>query len=335
MESYVNYSGLVPKRLSTEDALVAIHAIRQAPEKYDLARDLAPFLRHKSNHVVAAAAATAERLEAGGLAPDLVEAFDRLMRDAAKLDPGCKATIAIVQALVQLEDAAAKVYFTGIRHVQKEGSFGPPVDAAAPLRGFCARGLARMGHPDALLECVTLLADSEIPARTGAIRAIADSGRPDGVLLLRLKTLLGDREIEVIGECFSALLSLDPAGSVEFVAKFLNSGGDGIPEQAALALGESRQTAAFSVLRDVWERGGARELRRTLLTAIALLRVDEALEFLLERLRSESGPVAADALAGLVFYARDEAVATRIEEIIRQRGDSALEAVFARAFRRA
>lgn len=323
----------MPKRLSTEEALAAVHAIRQAPDKFDLARDLAPFLGHKSNHVVAAAAETAERMEAGALAPNLVEAFERLMRDPSKLDPGCKATIAIAQALIQLEDAAAKVYFAGIRHVQMEGSFGRMVDAAAPLRGLCARGLARMGHPDALLECVTLLADSEIPARTGAIRAIADSGRPDGVLLLRLKTLLGDPEIEVTGECFGALLSVDPAGSVEFVAKFLNSDVEGMGEQAALALGESRLAPAFAVLREAWERGGASEQRRTLLTAIAMLRIDEALEFLLGRLSEESALVAADALAGLAFYARDEAVLARVEEIIRARGDGALDAVFAREFR--
>lgn len=319
-------------RPSTEDALAAIHAIRQTPEKYELARDLAPFLGHKSNHAVAAAAATAERLEVAALAPGLTQAFERLMRDPAKLDPGCKATIAIVQALVMLEDAAARVFFAGIRHVQKEGSFGPPVDTAAPLRGLCARGLARMGHPDALLECVTLLADPEIPARTGAIRAVADSGRPEGVLLLRLKALTGDKEIEVAGECFTALLSLDPAGSVEFVAKFLKFPEQDVAEQAALALGESHLPAAFPVLRDAWEGGGAREYRRMLLTAIALLRIDEALEFLLERLASESSVVAADALAGLLFYARDEAVAARIEKIVRERGDAALQAVLAREF---
>src|SRR6202000_3289326 len=161
-----------------------------------------------------------------------------------------KAARAPVQALIQLEDPAARVYFAGLHHVQREGSFGPPVDAAAPLRGLCARGLARMGHPDALLECVSLLADPEIAARTGSVRAIADAGRAEGVLLLRLKTLLGDREIDVSGECFAALLSLDPAGSVDFVAKFLNSNEDGIGEQAALALGESRSAAAFDVLRE-------------------------------------------------------------------------------------
>jgi HEAT repeat protein len=323
------------KRPTTEDALAAIHAIREAPERFDLKGDLAPFLRHKSNHVVAAAAATAERLEVSGLAPDLVEAFERLTGNAAKLDPGCKALIAVAQALIQMDDPAAKVYFAGARHVQMEGSFGPPVDVAAPLRGLCARGLARMGHPNALLECVTLLADRETPARTGAIRAIAEGGRPEGVLLLRLKALVGDKEDEIIAECFGALLRLDPLSSVEFVAQFLTSRSGGLGEQAALALGESRLDAAFDVLREAWERGGAAEQRRTLLVAIAMVRSDRALEFLLERLADESGPVSADALAGLAFYARDEAVRARVEGIIRERGDKALEALFEREFGRA
>jgi HEAT repeat protein len=293
-----------------------------------LARDLAPFLRHKTNHVVAAAAAAAERLEVGALAPDLVQAFERIMQNPAKLDQGCKATIAIAQALIQMDDPAAKVYFTGIRHIQMEGS----VDAAAPLRGLCARGLARMGHPDALLECVALLVDRQVPARAGAVRAIADAGRPEGVLLLRLKALLDDKEPEVTGECFGALLALDPSRSVEFVGQFLSSHADGIIEQAALALGESKLPAAFEVLREAWEHGGVAEQRRTLLVAIAMLRNDDALEFLLERLSSDSGPVAADALAGLAFYARDEAIFKRVEEIIGERGDGSLAAVFAREF---
>ena len=319
-------------RLKTEDALAQIHAILQAPDHHNLARDLTPFLAHKSNHVVAAAAATAERLEIAALAPDLAAAFERLMRDAARLDPGCKALIAIVQALVALEDPAAKVFFAGVRHVQKEGSFGPPVDAAAPLRGACARGLARMGHPGALLECVSLLADPEIPARTGAVRAIADSGRPDGILLLRLKALLGDQEVEVIGECFTALLSLDPAGSLEFVAQFLRSDDAELGTLAALALGESHIPAAFPILRDAWQRGGSRERRRTLLSAIAMLRNDDALQFLLAILGEESPSVAAGALPGLALYARDETVAARIRDIIRDRADPSLDAAFAREF---
>src|SRR5690348_3603391 len=112
------------KAIATEDALRAILAIREAPEKYDLKRDLAPFLKHRSNHVVAGAVATAERLEAVALVGELVDAFISLMSDAAKRDPGCKALLAIAKALAAMDQATARVYFLGIKHRQMEPSFG-------------------------------------------------------------------------------------------------------------------------------------------------------------------------------------------------------------------
>jgi len=313
--------------------LRAIRAIRDAPESYDLKRDLASFLRHKSNHVVSAAASTAERLESVALAQDLVDAFLELMKDPAKRDPGCQALIAIAKALVTLDEPAAKVYFAGIHHVQMEGSFGPPIDAAAPLRGLCAQGLARMGHADALLECVNLLADKEVPARVGAIRGIADSGDIAGALLLRLKALVGDKEDEVIGECFAGLLRLAPAPSVEFVAGFLKSASEEIRERAALALGESHLAAAFQVLREAWVETAQAARRRTLLLSIAMLRLDEAVEFLLTRLAEDRDAAAADALVALALYGRDESVRKRIEEIVGKREGQALKTVFDREFR--
>ena len=296
-------------------------------------RDLAPFLSHKSNHVTAAAATLAERLEVRSLAPELVDAFCRLMQDPATRDQGCSATLAIVRALIAIEDPAFKVYFLGIRHVQLEGSFGPPVDVAAPLRGLCAQGLARMSHADALEECVTLLADPEVPARTGAIRAIADSGRAEGALVLRLKALVGDEEEEVTSECFAALLRLAPGRSLEFVGKFMGSGSDEIAQRAALALGESRMAAAFPLLREALEHTAGVARRRTLLLAMAMLRQDEALEFLLARLEQEPERAAADTLASLALYARDEAVRKRIEGIVAGRKSAALDAVFGSEFK--
>jgi HEAT repeat protein len=190
----------VGKAPSTEEALLAIRKIRDDPDGFDLKRDLAPFLTHKSNHVIAAAADTVTRLELGSFCPELVDAFLELMKKPDTRDQGCKALIAIAKALATMDQPAPQVYFAGIRHVQKEGSFGPPVDAAAPLRGLCAQGLVRMSHPDALLECVTLLADTEIAARAGAVRALGESGQSEGMLLLRLKALLGDdEEIMIIG----------------------------------------------------------------------------------------------------------------------------------------
>src|SRR5271166_2287409 len=172
------------KTQQLENDLGRVRAIGDAPESHDLKRDLAPFFRHKSNHVIAAAANLVGRLQAADLVPELQSAFEELMKNAPKRDPACKALLAITKALIEMDVPAAAVFFAGLKHVQKEGSFGPPVDVAAPLRGLCARGLARMGHPNALLECVTLLADREIPARAGAIRAIGEAGRPEGVLLL-------------------------------------------------------------------------------------------------------------------------------------------------------
>ena len=318
----------------TEDALKAIHAIREAPEKYDVKRNLAPFLKHKSNHVVAAAASTAEGLEAAGLAQELVDAFLVLMQDPAKRDPGCKALLAIARALAAANEPAAKVYFLGLHHVQMEGSFGPPVDAAAELRGLCAQGLARMLHPDALTECVTLLVDREAAARIGAARAIADCGMAEGVLLLRLKALVGDKSDEVTGECFTGLLRLAPAPSLDFVAKFARTGSDEVAELAVFALGESRQAAAFPLLKTAWEQTAQAERRRALLLAMGMLRTDEAIEFLMSRLNEESERSAADAIRALAIFSRDEAVYARVEASVAKRASADLQTVFDREFRR-
>ncbi len=323
------------KTRPTEDALRTIKAIRDAPEQYDLKRDLAPFLRHKSNHVIAAAASTAERLEAIAAAHDLTESFLDLMNDPAKRDPGCTALTAIARALITLDQPAARVYFAGLKHVQMEGSFGPPVDAAAELRGLSAQGLARMAHPDALQECVTLLVDKETAARAGAVRAIADSGSQEGVLLLRLKALIGDNNLEVTAECLAGLLRLAPAPSIEFVADFARRGSDEIAEAAAFALGESHLAAAFPVLRKVWEEAPRAERKRMLLLAMAMLRLDEAFEFLYERVDQDSERPAADAVAAVAIYGRDETVRSRVEASVAKRKSAALKSVFEREFRRA
>ena len=322
------------KARSTEEGLAAVRAIREAPEKYDLKRDLAPFLRHKSNHVAAAAADAAGRLEAAALAQDLADAFLKWMENPAARDPGCSALTAIAKTLVALEHPAAQAYLAGVRHVQKEASFGPPVDAAAALRGLCAQGLARMSHPDALLECATLLADPEPPARAGAIRAIGETGQTAGVLLLRFKALIGDPEDEVMAECFAVLLGMAPEQSLEFVARLLGSASAQVRERAALALGESRLPAAFAVLREAWEGTALASWRRTLLVAIAMLRRDPAVEFLLERLAEDAEKPAADALAALSLYSGDDSVRKRIERILATRKSAALRGVFEKTFNR-
>ena len=199
------------------------------------------------------------------------------------------------------------------------------------MRGVCARGLARMAHPDAMYLIVNLLADPEVPARVGAVRALADSGRPDAELLLRLKALQGDKT-EVLVECFSALMALTPQRSVEFVAKYLESRDDEIRHGAALALGESRQVEALPALQEAWQRPDP-QFRRVLALSIAMLRRVEGVEFLLDRLREEPEHSAAGALIALALYASDATIHGRVREILDQRNSEPLRVVYRREWR--
>ena len=315
-----------------EEELGRIRAIADAPEAHDVKRELAPLLRHKSNHVAAAAANAAGRLQAGDLVPDLQSAFQELMKNPAKLDPACKALIAIARALIEMDTGSAAVYFSGLKHVQHEASFGPSVDAAAPLRGLCVRGLGRMNHPQALDEIVELLADPEIPARVGAVQALAETGSREGELLLRLTLLRGDK-IEVMAEGLTALLSLAPRTSVEFVGRFLARDLEELREAASLALGESRQSNALPILEGAFETYRQQGFRRTLLLSIALLRCDEGVEFLLSRLEKEPESVAGAALDALALYSRDDTVRKRVTSILDERNSADLRARFASGWR--
>jgi hypothetical protein len=135
----------------------------------------------------------------------------------------------------------------------------------------------RTNYPDVGVELVKLLADKERDARIGAARAIAYWSTGAGALLLRFKILTGDREPEVLGECFSSLLYIEPARSLEFVAAYLDHDEAAIAEGAALALGESHREEAFEILK---RHVRPSILRSTVLLAIALLRNDAAVEYL-------------------------------------------------------
>ncbi len=69
---------------------------------------------------------------------------------------------------------------------------------------------------------------------------------------------------------------------------------------------------AFPVLRQWWERADSAALRRTALLAIAMLRREEAIEFLLGLVAEAPGFTARDAIAALAVYRHDEALCERL-----------------------
>ena len=141
--------------IRTEDALDRLRELAASPD----AAALRPFIAHRSCHVAARAAKIAESAELSSLTPDLAKSFGRFFTDPVKTDPGCTAKNAIAAALISLNSLDSSVYLRGIRHVQMEGTFGPPEDRAATLRGLSAIGLAQINHSAAAAEIVDLLFD--------------------------------------------------------------------------------------------------------------------------------------------------------------------------------
>lgn len=316
-----------------EQALDRLSALRSGSSPEAAAQEIKKALSSKSNLVVAKAAKIAGELRSAASVHDLVAAFDRLMTDAARLDKGCAAVTEIAGALYEMDYLEPEVYLRGIRHVQKEGSYGPPVDVASKLRAFSAMGLVRTRHRQAMDEVVSLLVDPEAPARIGAVRALASNGGEAGVLLLRLKVLTGDDEPDVIAECFGGLLA-EGERSVSFVARYADSEDLAVAEAAILALGASRIPAAFDVLRESWERSAGGELRKTLLLAMALTRLEPATEFLVSLLEGESLPTARDAITALSIYRDNERIRGLVEGAVSNRGDRELTDAVYREFGR-
>src|SRR3954447_1215379 len=163
-----------------EQALERLAALRTESDAAVVAAELRKALKDRSNLVVAKAAKIAGELRVAEVIPQVVAAFERLMANPAKLDKRCAATFEIASTLHALDYTEPEVYLRGIRHVQKEASFGPPVDEAAKVRAQCALGLVRTRHREALTEVTELLADKEAHARVGAIRALALNGGEAG-----------------------------------------------------------------------------------------------------------------------------------------------------------
>lgn len=311
----------VMARESLDEVLLRLAEIRGAPDSPGAHAALASAIGGRSSHAAAKAAEIAGHAELGDLTPDLVAAFDRFMQNPIKSDPGSRAKEAIADALQQIDASTSEVFLAGVRHIQMEPVYGGRQDTAAGLRGAAARGLVRMNHPDAMLHLAELLADAEPPARIAAARALGYHGRDEGLPLLRLKVLSGDSEIDVLGDCLLAMLQISPGHSIAFVERFLGDDEPALAEAAALALGESRAEAAFPVLQDWWCQTVDPRLAPTALLAIAMLRTQEALDFLIGLIREEPASIARHAIAAFEIYRSSETTVAQVRAVVRERGD--------------
>jgi hypothetical protein len=320
------------KRLSTQEKLAKLGKLADQPLSEDSIKEIRKALSSANNLVVAKAAQVAAKCQRTDLIPELIVAFERFMQKPVKTDKGCFAKTALVEALDTLEIREYDVFLQGIHHIQMEPAYGGHEDTAANLRARCALALARCEYPDIFFELTTLLADPEPQPRIAAIKALTYLNEEKSELLLRLKALTGDKEPQVLSECFSGLISIAPAHSLPFVAGFLENSDLLIAEGAALALGESREMQAFKVLQDQWEDSIDREVKEMLLLPMALTRCDDAFKYLLDIVACEYQGYAAAAVKALKVYADNDAQREKIRNVVASRPETLISETYAREF---
>lgn len=310
-----------------DQQLAALDALRQQPEQVR-ERGLRKALTHRNNFLVAKAADLVREFQMAQLIPELLVAFDRFFHNPGKTDPQCWAKNALSRSLATLEHQDAGVFLRGMRHIQMEPIWGGRSDTAGTLRATCALALVQvcaLSESALLAHLLELLGDTDKGVRTEVVRAIGQVGSSSAVLLLRLRAVLGADEPEVLGACYSGILCIEGLSAIPWVGRFLASG-DECAAEAALAIAETHSPEGFAALRECLAKANDPWWHSVLLSAIALTRQEEAVDFLLDFIRSESSDAEA-AITALLRAVPSSEVVNRLRESVA--GNSRLTRVFA------
>jgi HEAT repeat protein len=319
-------------RLSLDDKLAAIRQLREQPLSAQQTAELRRWIGDRSNLVVATAAAIVGEKTLVEMAADLEAAFDRFLVNPLKHDKLCRAKIAVIVALDKLDHQDADVFRKAAVHVQFEPVWGGQIDAGAPLRAAAIFAVARIGGSADLPLLVDLLADPEKEVRIAAAQALASFGNEVAGLLLRLKARIGDSEPEVLSECLSCLLTINPRENLSFIREFLDTGHPAQCEAAVLALGRSRLPEAFDALKSCCQACHSSELRTQVLLAIAMMRLPAAIDYLLELVSSDSEDVALAAMSALKIHDYDSRLRDRLGTLVQKKGSRTIQTRFDRDF---
>jgi hypothetical protein len=308
-----------------DEQMAALEALKGRELDADAVALIKKSLANRSNFLVAKAARLAEDAGLADLTPDLAVAYDRFFTNAEKTDPQCWAKNALSRALAKLECRDKDVFLRGLRHHQMEPTWGDRSDSAGTLRATCAHALVAcngLDNQELLILLLDPLVDKDKSVRVEAVRALAQLGEM-AVAVLRLRALIPGEDPEVLGQCFTALLAIERDRAVPFVAGFLEPGDDPAGE-AAFALAEMRNPAALAVLLDRQKGITDEWFGGVLLSAIALTRLPEAIDFLLGMIEREErqAPAAIEALSRV---ASAEELRARLERVVEATGSARLE----------
>jgi hypothetical protein len=308
-----------------DEQMAALEELRGRELDADAVALVKKSLANRSNFLVAKAARLVEEAGLADLMPDLMAAYDRFFTNAEKTDPQCWAKNALSRALVKFDCRDKDVFLRGLRHHQMEPTWGGRSDTAGTLRGTCALAIVScdgLDNQQLLVLLLDLLVDGDKSVRVEAVRALAQLGEP-AVVVLRLRALIAGEDPEVLGQCFAALLAIERDAAIPFVAGFLEAGDDPAAE-AAFALAEVRNPAALGVLLDRQKGITDEWFGGVLLSAIALTRLPEAIDFLLGMIEREERE-APGAIEALSRVAGGEELKARLERAVETTGSERLE----------
>jgi HEAT repeat protein len=322
-------------RLSLDGKLAAVRKLRGQALASEQQVELKKFLGDRSNLVVAAAAEIAGEHALLELAADLEAAFGRFLVNPLKDDKLCRAKIAVVQALDKMEHQRPDVFEKAAAYTQLEPVWGGSEDTAVPLRAAAIIAMARIEVAGSLSRLVDAMIDPAKDVRIAAAQALGYVGNEAAGLLLRLKCRIGDRDPDVLSECLSGLLTVDPGENLAWVSAFLDPMDAARCEAPALALGKSRLPEALAPLEACWPRCLSAGLRERILLAIAMLRLPAAIDHLIEIVASDSEKDALAAMSALKIHNYDPRLRERLEEAVRWTNSRVLRSVFDRDFRSA
>ena len=211
-----------------------------------------------------------------------------------------------------------------------EPSFGPPVDTAGALRGTCTHALVDcpgISDSDLLTALLEPFTDIDKTVRMEAARAIGQVGGVSATLILRLRAMLdpgeaGQEEPEVLGEVYRYLLSLEGAQAIPVVASRLEAGDD-LAAEAAFALADLRTPEALEPLLARLRAGADTWFAGVLLSAIALTRLPEAMDFLVSLIERD-GREAEAAIEAIGRIPPNAEIRARIQQAVELAGSPRL-----------
>jgi HEAT repeat protein len=332
MLGYLRKLGMPSRKI--EQQLESLGALGAAGTTETAIATVRKALKDPVNLVVAKAASTATILGARVLIPDLVTAFDRLLKKGAEGDPQCWGKKALAKALKDLGHDESPSFIRGLQHVQMEPVWGSHVDTAGTVRSTCVLALlqcADLTREDKLWHQTRALTDSEPDVRLEAARALEEMEGREAALLLRLKARMGDKEASVTGQVLASLLSMEGEGAVRFVAEFLGDREDGVHTEAALALGASRQPAAIQVLMEYWQTA-KRVNGEAVLRGISASRQEASLDFLMKLVREAPERQGLAALDALALHRDSSEIRARVAEAVGTRRETSFKDQFRQRF---